>query len=184
MWHPWYGPLTLPWTEVCCHHCQVWKQLSLCRGKVPATINRKNVLNILALLSHLRETSRTGRGPLHKATATVKAISPTSGQCVVSTFTIRTEPAFLATPCFTFTLRHTSTHTQSKHFLRSTPGCTHSLFYLCRVSFGFILIVHTGLFCTCGNDQMTFIHFSIRPSIRPREEFSDPGQSSVMHWLA
>lgn len=38
-------PCTLPWTEVCCHHCRGWKQLSLCRGRVPATTSGDNVFH-------------------------------------------------------------------------------------------------------------------------------------------
>lgn len=37
---------SLPSTGACFHHCRVWKQLWLCRGWVPATVNRGAMLNI------------------------------------------------------------------------------------------------------------------------------------------
>lgn len=91
--------LSSPWTAVCFHHCQEWKQLSLYRGKVPATMKTENTLNISVLLSHLRETSR--RGLWFKHCSCSKSRSSHICPCVVSTFIIQINPAFPATACFT-----------------------------------------------------------------------------------
>lgn len=127
--------LSSPWTAVCFHHCQEWKQLSLCRGKVPATVKTENTLNISVLLSHLRETSR--RGLWFKHCSCSKSRSSHICPCVVSTFIIQINPAFPATACFTLSL------VQLFHpvcFLHTTPGYFQILFYLCRVSLFVIFI--------------------------------------------
>lgn len=165
---------SLPSTGVCFHRCRVWKQLWLCRGWVPASVNRSAMLNIQPL-----GAKRLRRAAVPPCTHLLGRWHWPFITQINSTFAA-TPPLFTLRPAPNICTHKPSLTSLSTYDLRLQAFrlFSSSLFSLQYRSF-------TPPYPALSTDLISFFpsffFFTADPAID--EEFLNPGQSSVMHWL-
>ena len=124
-------------------------------------MNRENVLNILSLLRHLRETSYTGRVLLHDTTAAVRAMPHIWPVCGIDLYYTDKSCFFQQRPAL-HSLRSKRLHTPS-----TTIPCTpnQAVFTAC---FKLCSFLHFHSFSPTVELTKGSIHPSIHPSIHRR----------------